>query len=108
MMLADSHYDFGPFRLIPAARLLLREGRPVALTAKVFDLLVVLAERRGRVQTREALVAEIWGTDDNGEGSRVVDTTIKRLRRKLGAMGNAIETVRGSGYRLAVPDVDSE
>jgi len=43
-MLADSYYDFGPFRLLPSSRVLLREGRPVALTAKVFDLLVALVE----------------------------------------------------------------
>jgi len=52
MMLADSYYDFGPFRLLLSSRVLLREGRPVALTAKVFDLLVALVENRGALSGR--------------------------------------------------------
>ncbi|MGH9767547.1 MAG: winged helix-turn-helix domain-containing protein, partial [Blastocatellia bacterium] len=59
-MLADSYYDFGPFRLLPASRLLLREGQPMALTAKVFDLLVVLVENRGVLLERNFLMNMLW------------------------------------------------
>jgi two-component system phosphate regulon response regulator PhoB len=76
------------------------EGREVALTALEFRLLSMLAGRRGRVQTREVLLNEVWGLHLNVE-TRTVDTHVKRLREKLGAAGGLIQTVRGVGYRFA-------
>ncbi len=73
-------------------------GAVVALTALEFKLLRVFLERRGRVQTRDALLAEVWGDADVTE--RTVDTHIKRLREKLGPAGEALETIRGVGYKL--------
>lgn len=100
--------EIGALRIDRAARRVTYRGDAIELSKRELDLLIVLAERRGRVQTRSALVADVWGseTDTTGEGARVVDTTIKRLRKKLGPMGHAIETVRGAGYRFAPPDSD--
>ena len=84
------------------------EGRPVALTRRELDLVLLLCERRGRVQSREALVADLWGgapaEDGAGKDCRVVDSTVKRLRKKLGAAKDLVTTVRGAGCRLAEPD----
>lgn len=74
-------------------------GKPVDLTATEFKLLAFLAERRGRVQTRDLLLRDVWGYD-NLVDTRTVDTHIRRLREKLGAAADCIDTVRGVGYRL--------
>jgi len=81
-----------------AARRVDVAGRPVELTRREFDCLVHLAERAGRVQTREILVADVWG--ELTDSARVVDTTIKRIRRKLGPEAPEIKTIRGVGYKL--------
>jgi two-component system phosphate regulon response regulator PhoB len=74
-------------------------GKEISLTATEFRLLQVLLERRGRVQTRASLLADVWGYAEDVD-SRTVDTHIRRLRRKLGAEADRIETVIGVGYRL--------
>ena len=68
-----------------------------------FNLLVTLMERRGRVQSRDALLSDVWGMDSMVD-TRTVDTHIKRLREKLGKAGDIIETVRGIGYKLRETD----
>ena len=70
----------------------------VPLTALEFKLLLDLATRRGRVQTRDALLDDVWGYAPGIE-TRTVDTHVKRLREKLGRRRDYIETVRGVGYR---------
>ena len=75
------------------------EGQPVGLTATEFKLLVTLAQRMGRVQTREVLLRDVWGYD-HWVDTRTVDTHIRRLREKLGPAARWIETVRGVGYRF--------
>jgi two-component system phosphate regulon response regulator PhoB len=71
----------------------------VTLTALELRLLSTLLERRGRVQSRPALLDDVWGM--SGEvTTRTVDTHVKRLREKLGSAGPYIETVRGVGYRF--------
>ena len=74
-------------------------GQPVVLTAKEFKLLVALLRNRGSVVEREALVTVIQGAGVNVI-SRTVDTHVFSLRKKLGACGNLIESVRGVGYRI--------
>jgi two-component system phosphate regulon response regulator PhoB len=74
-------------------------GAPVVLTALEFRLLRTFLERPGRVQTRETLLSDVWGIDADVT-TRTVDTHIKRLREKLGTAGNALETIRGVGYKL--------
>ncbi|MSU40175.1 MAG: response regulator transcription factor [Pedosphaera sp.] len=74
-------------------------GKPVELTATEFKLLTLLAERRGRVQTREVLLRDVWDYNSLVD-TRTVDTHIRRLREKLGTAADCIDTVRGVGYRL--------
>ncbi len=75
-------------------------GQPVELTATEFKLLRLLMERRGRVQTREHLLLNVWNYETEIE-TRTVDTHIRRLREKLGPEADWIETIRGVGYRMA-------
>ena len=59
-----------------------------------------LIDRRGRVQTRDQLLEEVWGYSSSVT-TRTVDTHIKRLREKLGPIGDYIQTIRGVGYRFS-------
>lgn len=69
------------------------------LTTIEFKLLVSLAERLGRMQSRERLLKDVWGISHIGD-TRTVDTHITRLRTKLGESGELIKTVRGFGYKM--------
>ncbi len=69
------------------------------LTPTEFKLLITLAERRGRVQSRALLLEIVWDAAPDIQ-TRTVDMHVQRLRTKLGAAGELIETVRGFGYRL--------
>ena len=72
----------------------------VNLTALEFKLLIELVDRRGRVQSREQLLADVWGYSAE-VSTRTVDTHIKRLREKLGTMGKYVQTIRGVGYKFS-------
>jgi two-component system phosphate regulon response regulator PhoB len=74
----------------------------VQLTTIEFKLLVSLAERLGRMQSRERLLKDVWGISHIGD-TRTVDTHITRLRTKLGESGDLIKTVRGFGYKMEAP-----
>lgn len=74
-------------------------GTAVNLTATEFKLLEILARRRGRVQTRERLLQDVWGYE-NPIDSRTVDTHMRRLREKIGDVARHLETIRGVGYRF--------
>ncbi len=76
------------------------DDEEVMLTALEFRLLLDLASRRGRVQSRDALLERVWGYAPGIE-TRTVDTHVKRLREKLGIAAAYIETVRGVGYRMS-------
>jgi two-component system phosphate regulon response regulator PhoB len=71
----------------------------IALTALEFRLLYAFLSRKGRVQTRETLLSDVWGIEADVT-TRTVDTHVKRLREKLGDAGQYIETLRGVGYRF--------
>ncbi|MCM8782063.1 MAG: response regulator transcription factor [Candidatus Omnitrophica bacterium] len=77
--------------------------REVELTPIEFKLLVTLMERRGRVQTRDRLLSDVWDMHAQVY-TRTVDTHVKRLREKLGKAGKMIETVTGLGYRFKEED----
>jgi len=77
------------------------DGRRVTLTAKEFALLAFLAANRGRVYSREILLARVWGSRYEG-GARTVDIHVRRLRAKLGD-ALPLETLRGAGYKLRAP-----
>jgi DNA-binding response OmpR family regulator len=89
----------GPLELDPAAHLARLEGEPLDLTRTEFGLLHLLLRNRGRAFSRAYLRDAVWG-ESSFEGDRSVDNTILRLRKKLGPLGEAIETVWGVGYRL--------
>lgn len=84
-----------------AAHDVLVDGRSILLTAKEFALLSFLAQNRGRVFTRETLLARVWGARYDG-GARTVDIHVRRLRMKLGD-AFPLETLRGAGYKLRTP-----
>ncbi len=74
-------------------------GEEVSLTTTEFKLLLTLAERLGRMQSRDSLLRDVWGYSHTAD-SRTVDTHITRLRNKLGMAGDLIKTVRGFGYKM--------
>lgn len=74
-------------------------GEAIELTATEFRLLTLLMERRGRVQSREKLLQDVWGYDSSID-TRTVDTHMRRLRDKLKEASKHLDTVRGVGYRF--------
>ncbi|ODT02609.1 MAG: DNA-binding response regulator [Gemmatimonadetes bacterium SCN 70-22] len=89
----------GPIAIDRAAHKVQVDGREIELTPTEFRLLLTLAERRGRVQARAHLLETVWEAAPDIQ-TRTVDMHVQRLRTKLGAAGDLIETVRGFGYRL--------
>jgi DNA-binding response OmpR family regulator len=75
------------------------KGQPVELTAIEFKLLALLIQRRGRVQSREQLLQEVWNYERMVD-TRTVDTHMRRLREKLGTAARHLDTVRNVGYRF--------
>ena len=89
----------GPLRISPAERAVTVGGQEIDLTPKEYDLLLLLASHPGWVFKREVLLQQVWG--DSYEGfDRTIDNHITRLRKKLGPLGEKIETVWGIGYRF--------
>jgi two-component system phosphate regulon response regulator PhoB len=91
--------EVGALRLDIAGHRLFLADNEIPLTATEFRLLKILLERRNRVQTRDSLLTDVWRYSEDVD-SRTVDTHIRRLRRKLGAEADRIETVVGVGYRF--------
>src|SRR5215210_622196 len=97
-------YEFGPFRLHPLRRELLREGCPVALTAKVFDTLVIFVERRGRVLAKDELMSALW--PDTVVEENNLTQHVSMLRNALGERAEGrryVVTVPGRGYSFVEP-----
>jgi len=95
----NQRVEAGRIALDVDAHLCFVDGEELPLTLQEFRLLAYLIAGRGRVRTREELLADVWNASPELE-TRTVDTHVKRLRDKLGAAGNIIETVRGLGYRI--------
>src|SRR5918911_127914 len=94
-------YEFGPFRIDAAKRLLLREGEALALTPKAFDTLLALVERAGQLVTKDELMSRLWPDTFVEEGS--LTRNISALRKALGEHPREhryIVTVPGQGYRF--------
>lgn len=89
----------GPLEIDTERHRVMVDGSEVELTTLEYKLLLTLMERRGRVQTREGLLQDVWGYHYAGD-TRTVDTHITRLRTKLGRAGALIRTLRGFGYKL--------
>ncbi len=96
----DTPEQFGRLRIDRGAHRAWVDDAEVTLTALELRLLTHLLARRGRVQSREQLLEDVWGYSPELT-TRTVDTHVKRLREKLGAAAVYIETVRGVGYRFA-------
>lgn len=101
----DEQITFGALRIDSSAHRVWVDDEEVTLTALEFKLLRTLLERKGRVQSRDALLADVWGISADVT-TRTVDTHVKRLRDKLGAAGAYVETLRGVGYRFRSELVD--
>jgi two-component system phosphate regulon response regulator PhoB len=95
----ESTIDFGRLRIDRGAHRVWVDTAEIELTALEFKLLVTLYERRNRVQTRSALLDDVWGIQADIT-TRTVDTHVKRLREKLEGARDYVETVRGVGYRF--------
>jgi len=95
-----AHLRIGPIEIDVPRHSVAVAGHAITLTATEFKLLEILARRRGRVQTRDRLLQDVWGYE-NPIDSRTVDTHMRRLREKLGDAASHLETVRGVGYRFA-------
>tara|TARA_B100001248_G_scaffold258124_1_gene241740 strand:+ start:1322 stop:2002 length:681 start_codon:yes stop_codon:yes gene_type:complete len=91
--------EFGPILMNLDAHEVSIDGKIINLTALEFKLLKHLLKRKGRVQTRDQLLGDVWGYSSEVT-TRTVDTHIKRLREKLGKPGDLIQTIRGVGYRF--------
>ena len=92
--------QFGDLKIDIDSHEVFVDGELVNLTALEFKLLIQLVDRRGRVQSREQLLADVWGYSAEVT-TRTVDTHIKRLREKLGTMGKYVQTIRGVGYKFS-------
>lgn len=101
---AGQKYLFGPFKLIPGERTLLRGEEPVPLASKSFDLLLLLVESAGHLKTRDVLMAALWPDTVVEEAN--LSWNMRVLRKVLGDEGDTpryIQTVRGHGYRFIMP-----
>lgn len=96
---ADAIWQDGALRVDPSAHKASVNGEELELTATEFKLLVELLRNKGKVQTRDQLLDKVWGYQFEGY-ARTVDTHVRRLRQKLGACSERVETVRGVGYRF--------
>jgi len=92
-------YKFGELLIDTPRHLVSWRGKQIELTATEFKLLAVLAQRRGRVQSREQLLRDVWEYNSLID-TRTVDTHMRRLREKLGQAAKHLDTVRGVGYRF--------
>lgn len=100
---AESVIELGPFRLERETLRLEVDGERVDLTATEFKLILILLQRAGQTQGRDVLLREVWGYKDSTL-TRTLDTHVKRLREKLGARADVVQTVRGVGYVLRVSE----
>jgi two-component system phosphate regulon response regulator PhoB len=95
----DETLEIGDISINRSAHSVSVRGQPVDLTPTEYKLLMLLAERRGRVQARSLLLQSVWDAAPDIQ-TRTVDMHVQRLRSKLGESGDLIETVRGFGYRI--------
>ena len=96
--------QFGQLSIDTESHEVFVDNNEITLTALEFKLLCQLVDRRGRVQSSDQLLSDVWGYSAEVT-TRTVDTHIKRLREKLGSMGKYVQTIRGVGYKFTrTPD----
>jgi DNA-binding response OmpR family regulator len=101
----DVSLSAGDLRLDPRRRVAWIGPRPVALSAREFELVLFLARHPARVYSRAQLLQAVWGVRGAAVGGRAVDVLVRRVRAKLGdEHGGCIRTVRSVGYALNAPD----
>lgn len=96
---AASEYTYAGLYVSPQKHIVRANGEDVVLTLKEFELLCLLMKNQGTVFNRDKILRTVWGYEFDGE-NRTVDVHIRKLREKLGACGDLIETVRGIGYKI--------
>jgi DNA-binding winged helix-turn-helix (wHTH) protein len=94
-----AEFSFGPFRLLPGSRTLLRDGQPVECGSRAFDLLHVLLLSRGQVVSKDEIVRHVWPTTCVDESN--LRFQMASLRKVLGAYRDCIKTIPGRGYLMA-------
>jgi len=100
----------GPLSVNVNSHRVLMDGEELQLTPTEFRLLLSLIEREGRTQSRQQLLERVWSVESHVSDriqTRTVDMHVRRLRSKIGRVGDWIETVRGFGYRFTVPEGES-
>ena len=99
----DTSISLGSIYMNLDAHVVKINKKDIILTALEFKLLKHLLQRKGRVQTRDQLLGDVWGYSSEVT-TRTVDTHIKRLREKLGVVADYIQTIRGVGYKFTIAD----
>ena len=99
----DTSISLGSIYMNLDAHVVKINKKDIILTALEFKLLRHLLQRKGRVQTRDQLLGDVWGYSSEVT-TRTVDTHIKRLREKLGVVADYIQTIRGVGYKFTIAD----
>ena len=99
----DTSISLGSIYMNLDAHVVKINKKDIILTALEFKLLKHLLQRKGRVQTRDQLLGDVWGYSSEVT-TRTVDTHIKRLREKLGVVADYIQTIRGVGYKFTISD----
>ena len=94
-----AEFSFGPFRLLPGSRTLLRDGQPVECGSRAFDLLHVLLLSRGQVVSKDDIVRHVWPTTCVDESN--LRFQMASLRKVLGVYRDRIKTIPGRGYLMA-------
>src|SRR4030095_16554084 len=108
---ANKIFEFGPYQLDAAERVLLRHGRPVRLTLKAFDVLLLLVENRGHIVEKDQLMNRVWAGSFVEEGNLTVTVSmVRKAREENPDASGYVEPVPPRGYRFAakVAEVSSE
>lgn len=95
----ENHY--GKIAFNPASQRIYIDEKEIFLSKKELELLLYFIQNEDQVLSRDAIITKVWGYDYDG-GQRTIDTSVKRLREKLGPVSGYIQTVRGYGYRFTV------
>ncbi|SMC33694.1 response regulator transcription factor [Sporomusa malonica] len=101
LALAGDVLQFSALSIEPGTQKVIFNKERIELSTKEFELLYFLARHPQTIFTREKLTVNLWGYDFEGD-ERTVDTTIKRIRKKIGSAGDFIKTIRGKGYKFEV------
>lgn len=95
----EGDFNYGPLQLDAEGHKVFYKKAEMELTAKEFGLLKLFLENRGKLLSRERILARVWGADFSG-GPRTVDVHVRRLREKIPLLEKALATIKSYGYRL--------